>query len=237
MIRPVMALIKDLANLGYGTRREVTAMLAARRISRADGRTVRDDGEFSHTDLRVDGLPLDPAPGVILMLNKPVGYVCSKQDVPPLVYDLLPERFLRRTPIIAPVGRLDRDTSGLLLLTDDGALNHRLTSPRSHLPKTYHATLAAAISTEAADLFASGTLLLNGERTPLKPAMLYRIDARTIEITVTEGRYHQVRRMLAATGNHVLTLRRVKLGALTLGTLSEGSWRELIAADRELLVS
>jgi 16S rRNA pseudouridine516 synthase len=230
-----VALIKYLANLGYGTRREVTALVAARRASRADGTTVRDDEEFTHTDLRVDGQPLDPPPGSLLLLNKPTGYVCSSRDVPPLVYDLLPERFRRRTPILAPVGRLDRETSGLLLLTDDGALNHRLTSPRSHLSRTYEATLTADISAEASQLFASGTLLLSGERTPLSPATLHRIDARTIEITITEGRYHQVRRMLAAVGNHVVTLKRVAHGVLTLGDLPEGLWRELTASERALL--
>jgi 16S rRNA pseudouridine516 synthase len=136
---------------------------------------------------------------------------------------------------MSTVGRLDRDTSGLLLLTDDGALNHRLTSPRSHLPKTYHATLAADLDGSEAARFASGTLLLSGDDTPLAPATLTSIDARTAELTITEGRYHQVRRMFAAVGNHVSALQRVAMADLTLGDLSPGAWRLLTDAERALL--
>ena len=137
-----MSLIKYLANLGYGSRREVTELVAMGRVSGTDGVRLGANDGWSHGELRVDGQPLDPAPGALLMLHKPIGYVCSTRDVPPLIYELLPARFLRRTPIVAAVGRLDRETSGMLLLTDDGALNHRLTSPRSHLSKTYRVTVA-----------------------------------------------------------------------------------------------
>jgi len=230
-----MALIKYLANLGYGSRREVTALVAARRVTRQGGVPVRDGDHPAHEELLVDGMPLDPARGVLLMLHKPVGYVCSTNDVPPLVYDLLPARFLKRTPVMAPVGRLDRDTSGLLLLTDDGALNHRLTSPRTHITKTYRATLADSLHGDEALRFASGALLLAGEATPLAPATLVVEEARTVRLTVSEGRYHQVRRMFAAVGNHVVTLQRIAIGALTPGDLTEGCWREVTPAERVLL--
>lgn len=230
-----MAVIKYLANLGYGSRREVTALLAARRVTRRDGVPVRDGDAAMHEGLLVDGRQLDPAPGALLMLHKPVGYVCSSRDVPPLVYDLLPARFLKRTPVMAPVGRLDRDTSGMLLLTDDGALNHRLTAPRSHVAKRYRATLANPLRGDEAERFATGTLLLTGEATPLAPATLVVEDERTAHLTITEGRYHQVRRMFAAVGNHVVTLQRVAIGALDLGDLAEGCWREVTVAERSLL--
>ena len=230
-----VTLIKYLANLGYGTRREVTALVAARRVTRADGTALSDGDAFLHADLRVLGQPPDPAPGAVLLLNKPLGYVCSTSDVPPLVYELLPARFLKRSPIIAPVGRLDRDTSGLLLLTDDGQLNHRLTSPRAHVPKTYRATLATDVSQTDVVLFESGGLLLEGERTALAPASMTVITPRTIEITITEGRYHQVRRMFAAVGSHVVTLQRIAIGALVLDGIAEGAWRALTDAERELL--
>lgn len=232
-----MPLIKYLANLGYGSRRDVTALIAAQRVCRSDGTVLCDDDPFTHAELRIDGAPADPAPGAILLLNKPIGYVCSTRDVPPLVYALLPRRFLKRRPVMATVGRLDRDTSGLLLLTDDGALNHRLTSPRSTLFKTYRATLAHDISSDVVERFASGTLLLDGERTPLLPATATVLDQRVIELTITEGRYHQVRRMLAATGNHVVTLQRVAIGRLPLGEMAEGTWRELGADERLRLTS
>ena len=230
-----MALIKYLARLGYGTRREVAALVSTRRVSRADGAVVRDDDAFAHNDLRVDGQPLDPEPGSVLLLNKPVGYVCSTSDVPPLVYEMLPPRFRRRTPIIAPVGRLDRDTSGLLLLTDDGALNHRLTSPRSHLPRTYRATLASDVRGDDVAQFASGTLVLSGEDNPLAPATLRIVAPRVAVLSITEGRYHQVRRMFAAVGNHVVALQRVAIGSLPLGDIAEGAWRVLSGTERALL--
>jgi 16S rRNA pseudouridine516 synthase len=236
MISVDMALIKYLANLGYGTRRDVTRIVSARRVTRADGTRLRDGDAFMHADVRVDGEPLDPPAGSVILLNKPVGYVCSTQDVPPLVYELLPARFLRRSPVIAPVGRLDRDTSGLLLLTDDGALNHRLTSPKRHVPKTYRMELAEDVDPGVPALFASGELLLKGEAKPLLPATVVITSPREVEITIVEGRYHQVRRMFASTGNHVVALQRVAIGGLRLGALADGSWREATDAERAQLI-
>jgi 16S rRNA pseudouridine516 synthase len=222
-----MKLVKYLANLGYGSRSEVERLLRDRRVTHRDGRALAEGNAFEHDDVLVDGEPLDPPPGVVVMLHKPVGYVCSTRDASQLVYELLPPRFPDRSPVVAPIGRLDRDTSGLLLLTDDGQLNHRITSPRTHLPKVYEAALADDLRGDEAETFASGTLLLDGEPTPLKPATLELLDARRARITLTEGRYHQVRRMFAAVGNHVHELRRVAIGTLTLGDLPPGHWRTL----------
>ena len=222
-----MKLVKYVANLGYGTRREVERMVREGRVTRRDGTRLADGDEASHDDVLVDGEPLDPPPGAVLMLHKPVDYVCSTRDASRLIYELLPPRFPDRTPIMSPVGRLDRDTSGLLLVTDDGQLNHRITSPRTHLPKTYEARLAHDLRGDEADVFASGTLVLEGEPTPLRPATLDVIDPRHVRLTLTEGRYHQVRRMFAAVGNHVDALHRSALGPLTLGDLPSGEWRVL----------
>lgn len=230
-----MSLIKYLGNLGYGSRRQVAALVSSRRVSLSDGRILAASDRWLHSDLRVDGEPLDPAPGAVILLHKPTGYICSTQDVPPLIYDLLPARFLRRAPVMASVGRLDRDTSGLLLLTDDGALNHRLTSPRSHLPKTYRLTLAHPLNGSEADAFSAGTLRLSGEDTPLLSAALTVLGAQSAELTIHEGRYHQVRRMFAAVGNHVVTLHRVAIGALTLRDVDEGTWRILTDQERGML--
>jgi 16S rRNA pseudouridine516 synthase len=172
---------------------------------------------------------------MLLMLHKPVGYTCSTKDVGRLVYDLLPPRFRLRSPVLSSVGRLDRDTSGLLLMTDDGALLHRITSPKSHLPKVYEATLAAELRGDEAAVFAAGTLMLDGEKEPLAPATLELLSPRLARITTIEGRYHQVRRMFAAVGNHVEALRRTHIGGLDLGTLAPGEWRLLEAADRVAL--
>ena len=117
--------------------------------------------------MTVDGEPLDPPPGLALMLHKPLGVTCSHKEAGPLVYDLLPERWRRRDPAISTVGRLDKETSGLLLLTDDGALLHRIISPRSHVAKRYVATLDRPLRGDEAEIFASGTLMLEGEDKPL----------------------------------------------------------------------
>jgi 16S rRNA pseudouridine516 synthase len=165
------------------------------------------------------------------MLNKPLGVTCSRKDPGRVVYDLLPPRFNVRTPALSSVGRLDRDTTGLLLFTDDGALLHRIISPRAQVAKVYEATLAQDLRGDEGALFASGSLMLESEKEPLAPAHLQVLGPRLARLTVTEGRYHQVRRMFAAAGNHVETLQRIAVGALTLGELPLGQWRTLNADE------
>ncbi|HEX5757398.1 MAG TPA: 16S rRNA pseudouridine(516) synthase [Arenimonas sp.] len=232
-----MKLVKLIANLGYGSRKEVTAMFRDGRITDAGGEVLYADDKVSHDAIFIDGEPLDPAPGLLLLLHKPIGYTCSTKDPGRIVYDLLPPRFRRRDPIVSTVGRLDRETSGLLLMTDDGALLHRITSPKSHLPKIYEAALAEDLRGDEIATFASGELLLESESTPLAPAGLEILEPRRARITLIEGRYHQIRRMFAAVGNHVLTLHRHTLGGLDLGELPAGQWRMLDAAERERIFS
>jgi 16S rRNA pseudouridine516 synthase len=224
-------LLKLIANLGYGSRKEVTAMFRDGRITDVEGHALSVDAAVEPARVRVDGAPLDPGPGFTLMLHKPAGYTCSTQDAGALVYDLLPPRFRLRSPTLATVGRLDRDTTGLLLMTDDGALLHRIVAPRSHLPKVYEAQLARVLRGDEAAIFASGELLLDSERTPLAPASLEVLEPRRARLTIAEGRYHQVRRMFAAVGNHVAELHRSRIGGLTLGALEIGKWRALDGAD------
>ena len=231
-----MKLAQYIARLGYGSRREVSYLFDKRRITHVNGRTLNEKDDATHDEIRVDGAPLDPPPGVLLMMHKPVGYVCSTKDTSPLVYELLPERFRFRAPIIAPIGRLDLDTSGLLLLTDDGQINHRISSPRTHLAKAYEVRLASDLRGDEVELFASGTLSLEREDEPLLPAALAITDARTVRLTLTEGRYHQVRRMFAAVGNHVVALHRSAIGSLTLDDLAPGTWRVLNEDERARLI-
>jgi 16S rRNA pseudouridine516 synthase len=229
-------LLRRIANLGYGSRKEVTAMFREGRITHVNGDVLYADDLLDeharHEDVRVDGEALDPPPGLLLMLNKPVGYTCSKKDQGQIVYDLLPPRFLLRDPAMATVGRLDRDTSGLLLLTDDGVLLHRITSPRSHVAKVYDATLARPLRGDEVKIFASGKLRLESEPAPLLPAELEVLEPQRARLTLHEGRYHQARRMFAAVGNHVEKLHRVAVGGLTLGDLPAGEWRVLDEAER-----
>ncbi|OWJ66398.1 pseudouridine synthase [Inquilinus limosus] len=226
-----MKLVRRLANLGYGSRRQVEALLRDGRVTDAGSAPLDAEAQPEHEAIRVDGQPLDPPPGAVLMLHKPAGFTCSTSDPGRVVYELLPPRFRLRNPIIAPVGRLDRDTTGLLLLTDDGPLLHRIISPKSRILKVYEATLARDLSGEEAAAFASGTLMLRSETTPLEPAVLEPLGPRKARLAVTEGRYHQVRRMFAAVGNHVEALHRSAVGGLALGDLAEGKWRLLDPAE------
>lgn len=232
-----MKLIKLIANLGYGSRKDVTQLFRSGRITDADGEVLYADDVVPYETIRVDDEPLDPPPGLTLMMNKPLGVTCSRKDPGRVVYDLLPPRYNVRSPALSSVGRLDRDTSGLLLFTDDGALLHRIISPKAQVTKVYEATLAQDLRGDEGELFASGGLLLESETEPLAPAALEVLGPRHARLSVTEGRYHQVRRMFAATGNHVETLQRVSIGALALGGLPLGEWRALDADEIALIFS
>ena len=217
-----------LANLGYCSRREARTWVADGRVT-VRGAVADDFGaKADPADVRVDGEPLDHPDGLLLLLHKPVGLVCSHDGREgPDIYSLIPERWRRRNPPVTSIGRLDKDTSGLLLLTDLSPLVHRLTSPKHKVPKVYRATLDRDPAPGLVDLFASGTLLLEQEDTPCAPATLKLQAPREAEVTLTEGRYHQVRRMFAATGTTVLALHRARFGDLELGDLPAGQWREL----------
>lgn len=231
-----MKLVKLIANLGYGSRKDVAWMFREGRITDAQGEVLYADDKVPHAQIRLDGEPLDPAPGLVLMLHKPVGYTCSRKDQGRVVYDLLPPRFRMRDPALSTVGRLDRDTSGLLLFTDDGALLHRIISPRAQVAKVYEAVLAQDLRGDEGELFASGRMLLESEDEPLEPARLEVLSPRRARLAITEGRYHQVRRMFAAVGNHVETLHRLSVGGLALEEgLAPGAWRALAPDEVETI--
>lgn len=230
-----MRLVKLIANLGYGSRKQVAAMFREGRITDLNGEVLYADDKVEHAHIRIDNGLLDPPAGLTLMLHKPMGYTCSTKDPGGIVYDLVPPRFRLRSPVLSTVGRLDRDTSGLLLMTDDGRLLHRIVHPKSNIAKVYEATLARDLRGDEAAIFASGTLLLESEKTPLAPATMEMIAPRQARLTLTEGRYHQVRRMFAAAGNHVEALYRSRVGGLVLGDVPVGGWRALDARDIEQL--
>jgi 16S rRNA pseudouridine516 synthase len=226
-----------LANLGYGSRREVQNLITRGGVT-LDGVKLRDPsvhvaaGPDLQDRMTVAGAPVDPPTPLTLVLNKPMGVVCSHRETGRSVYELLPERWRRRTPVLSTIGRLDAETSGLLLLTDDGDLLHRVISPRRHVRKTYLVTLERDLNGDEGPLFASGSLILDGETKPLAPAILEPVTARTARLAVTEGRYHQVRRMFAAAANQVIALHRESIGALVLpADLDAGVWRIATAED------
>lgn len=218
---PTLPLDRLLAHMGYGTRREVAGMAYAGRLM-LDGEVLPDAEQRVAltpdlpTRLIVDGAPLDPLPGMVVMLHKPVGVTCSHKESGALIYDLLPGRWKRRMPALSSVGRLDKETSGLLLLTDDGALLHKIISPKQHVAKRYHVTLDRPLRGDEGALFAAGTLLLEREEKPLLPVALEVLSPTCARVTLHEGRYHQVRRMFAAVGNHVVALHRESVGSLVI---------------------
>jgi len=230
---PSMRVDRLLGSMGYGSRTEMA------RLAKAGG-VVLDGVDLTDVSKRIavtpdlpsrmqiDGQPLDPPPGLVLMLHKPLGMTCSHKEDGALVYDVLPDRWRRRDPAISTIGRLDKATTGLLLLTDDGDLLHRVISPKRHVAKVYRAGLARPLAGTEAELFSAGGLVLEGEDKPLAPAALEVLSPTEARLTVTEGRYHMVRRMFAAVGNHVETLHRERIGGLSVpDDLAPGEWRLL----------
>lgn len=239
MKTPSMRLDRFLGSLGYGSRRDIDQLARLCAITLDDRDLTDASARIAITPdlparMTVDGEPVDPPQGLVILLNKPLGMTCSHKENGPLVYDALPTRWRRRDPAISTVGRLDKETSGLLLLTDAGELLHRIISPKRHVAKVYRATLARPLNGTEGALFASGQLILEGDDKPLKPAGLEVMSPTEARLTVTEGRYHMVRRMFAAAGNHVEALHRERMGALSIpDDLAPGQWRLLAPADIE----
>ena len=216
-----------LSRYGYCSRREAPLWIRAGRLVRRGGEVLRRPAEqVDPSELLVDGEPVPFVNGLYVAFHKPTGCSCSHREQGRLVYDLLPPQWLRRSEGISTVGRLDKETSGLLLITDDGRFVHALTSPKRHVPKVYAYECAEPVPASAVELFASGSLLLEGETAPCLPAQLVRETPTSGRLTLHEGRYHQVRRMLAAVGAPVTKLHRISIGPLSLEDLglAPGEW-------------
>jgi 16S rRNA pseudouridine516 synthase len=217
-----------LANLGYASRTEATHLIRNGRVS-VDGNVTRDpSSRVDPVTVMLDDEPLDHACGIFVAVHKPADYVCSHDDRDgATVFTLLPHQWLDRAPRPEAVGRLDKDTTGLLLVTDDHALLHRLTSPKHHVEKVYEVTLDRPADASLLDAFAAGTLMLRSETEPCLPATLRILEDRRAELTITEGRYHQVKRMFAACDYRVETLHRTRVGEWSLDGLYPGAWRDV----------
>lgn len=231
MSRPTERIDKLLSRLGYGSRRDVRQWIKQGLIT-FEGQALRSPStHVAPESVLFDGEALDHPEGITLIYHKPVGATCSHKEHGRLIYDDFPERWQHRAPPLTSIGRLDKETSGLLILTDDGQLNHAVSSPKHHIPKTYRANLAEPLQGHEAELFAAGTLLLDGEDSPCLPAELRALSATEAELTIHEGRYHQVRRMFAAVGNHVTALHRSHIGHLGLNELQAGAYRLIPAGE------
>ncbi|MBD3789353.1 MAG: rRNA pseudouridine synthase [Campylobacterales bacterium] len=219
-----------LTSLGYGSRKEVQTMIKNGHVS-INGIVIRNVSQkVEHDEVMIDGEKLDPK-SLIIVLNKPSGYVCSHDDAGRLIYSLLPLRWQYRNPKISTIGRLDSDTTGVILLTDDGKLNHELTSPKKHVRKLYEVMLASPLSGNEVELFASGELMLRGDEKPCMSAKLTILDPYHATVELYEGRYHQVKRMFAAVGNKVIKLHRKRFANIDVDELKEGEFRIISKED------
>jgi 16S rRNA pseudouridine516 synthase len=233
-----MTLDRILQAQGFGTRKWCSELIAAGEVGVA-GVTVADSRAAFETDglvFNVYGETWTWRAHVYIALNKPAGFECSrKASHHPGVLTILPEQFTRRD--VQPVGRLDHDTTGLLLMSDDGPFIHRQSSPRRHVPKTYVATTHDPVTPELVAQLLAG-VKLHDEPAPLAAVTCRMLDTRQIEIVLEQGKYHQVKRMLAAAGNHCVALCRTQIGKLRLDELglAEGEWCYLNAGHLALLV-
>lgn len=221
-----MRLDKYISQVTDYSRKQVKALLKADRIT-VDGASASDPAlhiELSQ-DVAIDGEPLIPPTSRYFMLNKPLGYICATKDGNhPVVLDLLDEPNKTKLQI---AGRLDIDTTGLVLITDDGQWNHAVTSPHHKCDKTYYVCTAEPIPPQTVEKFARG-LMLDGEPKRTKPAHLEILFDNEARLTIREGRYHQVKRMFAAMGNRVEELHRESIGGIVLDEdLPEGEYRPL----------
>ena len=227
-----MRLDKALTLAGY-TRSEAKTMIARGRVWVGEA-VVRDAGlDVRPEDVLLDGAPLEAEPEVYLMIHKPAGVVTATEDKRlPTVVSLLPERYQRRK--IGPVGRLDRDVTGLVLLTTDGQMAHRLISPRWKAEKRYRAVCEGALTEADVQAFAGGIELSDFTARPAGMAILSTGETSTADVTLTEGKFHQVKRMFAAIGHPLISLCRLQIGCVELdASLAPGEFRKLTAEEVE----
>jgi len=217
-----------LSRYGYCSRSGAAAWIRAGRVSVCGTPAVAADAKSLPSEVLIDGEPIEAPRGLLALFHKPAGCVCSHDGRDgPTIYELLPARWTERHPPVTSAGRLDRDTTGLLLLTDDGALVQRWTSPRHKVPKVYEVDVDADLRPELIALFAFGTLMLDGETKPCLPAKLEIVSAREARLELVEGRFHQVKRMFASQDLNVTRLHRSRFGEFELGDLQPGQWRLL----------
>lgn len=225
---------KFLSQAGVASRRQLRDIIRGGAV-RVNGAVVSDYAfKFDETaaEVTVNGEPIRAQKTLVVMMNKPAGYITATEDArKATVMELLPEHL--RNLQLKPIGRLDKETEGLLLFTNDGALLHRIVSPRHAVEKEYYAEHEGVVTADDVAAFARGMTLRDG--TVCRPAKLESVELGKSRITVCEGRYHQVRRMMSARGMFVTYLRRVREGGLTLGALERGCVRVLSAEEVGLL--
>jgi 16S rRNA pseudouridine516 synthase len=228
---PLLRLDRILSNLGYATRSTARDLLGSGRVTINGQPATNGSAKARAEDVLLDGEPLDHSGGFFIMLHKPAGFVCSHEaGEGDLIYDLFPDRWRRRTPVPTSIGRLDKDTTGIVLVTDIMPLVHQLASPKKAVEKLYHVSLdpaEPALDEGLVERFLAGKLRLDPkDEKPCLPARLVITGSHTAELTLCEGRFHQVKRMFAACGHTVIALHRSRFGQYSLEDLPEGQWRD-----------
>lgn len=216
-----------LSHSGYCSRSEARIWVKRGRVTVRGVPCRASDDKAAAGDVLVDGAPLDCPEGLLAVLHKPVGCVCSRNAREgALVYDLLPERWSRRNPPVTTVGRLDRDASGVLLVTDLGTIVQRLTSPRHHVAKVYEVVLSGPADPSWVERLGRDDFELPGEDKPCRPSRVeIGADPCRVQLELVEGRFHQVKRMFAVLGREVVSLHRSRFGEYDVAGLAPGEWR------------
>ena len=229
---------KILSNLGYGSRSELKK-LCKNGLVKVNGKVINNPGvqvDVENDEILFDGEKVVYKEFIYLMLNKPDGYISATFDKrDPIVLDLIDKEALIFEPF--PVGRLDKDTEGLLVLTNDGQLAHRVLSPKKHVPKTYYAKIEGVVTEEDVKAFAEGVILDDGYETmPAELEILKSDEISEIELTIHEGKFHQVKRMFESVGKKVVYLKRLSMGKLKLDEgLALGEYRELTEEEVKMI--
>ncbi|MDQ7002647.1 MAG: pseudouridine synthase [Ghiorsea sp.] len=238
MTKKLERLEKIMSRLGYGARRDVPHWIRQGWLTVNGEKPKSASVKVFADDVALDGQPLDHPYGLTVVYHKPLGTVCSRKEEGRIIFEDFPERWLGRNPPLSSVGRLDKDTSGLLIVTDDGQLNHHLTSPKHHISKTYAVILDEPLRGDEIEMFGSGKLMLEADDKPCLPAELTVTGENTANLVLHEGRYHQVRRMFAAVGNHVTALQRTHTGELSLQALNlaVGAYQSINAETLKALI-
>lgn len=226
--RPLKTLERVISKAGLGSRTEARKWIGAGRVS-VNGKVVQTPDvwiDLERDRVAFDGKTIESEERVYLLLHKPAGYITTYRDPEgrPTVYDLLPDR----ERYLFPVGRLDLDTSGLLIMTNDAQFAERLTNPEFHVPKTYRVTAEDSLDDAQLDALRNGIELSDG---PTRPARVRRASESAFEITITEGRNRQVRRMVEAIGSRVVELVRIAIGSIEIGNLQTGATRALTSEE------
>ena len=225
---------KFLSSKGYGSRKEIKEAIKNKMISEDNVIIENFNSLVNPRKVLVKGEKVEFYDKINIVINKPKGYVCTRSGINS-IFQLLPKIWLNRKPKVNTAGRLDKDTSGMLIITDDGNFLHKIISPKYKLSKVYKVKVEKKISINVKQIFESGGLIIKNEKKPCKPVLFNQIDSFNVILTMHEGKYHQIKKMFSMCDNKVVELSRIQLGSLSIENLKLGTWRELTEKERKLL--